>query len=314
MNTQDGSHSLQPGAFEHASVMLDEVILAIAPRTSGIYLDVTLGGAGHAEAVLRAASPSGTLVGIDRDPVAREHASRRLEPFGPRARVRAGTMRSARAILRDEGFDRVDGLIADLGVSSPQLDDPARGMSFRADGPLDMRMDPEHGESARELLHRLPERELADVIYGYGEERASRPIARAIKRAVSAGGMQTTRDLARAVYRVLGPPRAGRGIDPATRTFQAVRIAVNDELGELDALLQVLPELLADGGRAAFITFHSLEDRRVKHALRDAPELEVLTKKPLAPADDECRANPRARSAKLRVARRRARAHAEVAS
>jgi 16S rRNA (cytosine1402-N4)-methyltransferase len=295
------------GAFAHTTVMLDEVVRALQPHPGGVYLDVTLGAGGHSEALLRESAPDGILVGIDRDPRARRAASQRLAPFGARARVRAGTMREAAAILATEGITCVDGVVADLGVSSAQLDDPSRGMSFRAPGPLDMRMDPESPTTAWHVVRDLTERELADVIYQYGEERASRPIARAIKRAIEAGEMESTMDLARAVYRVLGPPRPGRGIDPATRTFQALRIAVNDELGELDALLAALPTLLADGGRAAVISFHSLEDRKVKQAFRDDPVLEAITRKPLFATEEEIQRNPRARSARLRVARRRPR-------
>lgn len=294
--------------FVHEPVLLDEVVRALEPRSGGVYLDVTVGGGGHAEALLRASAPDGTLIGIDRDPRAREAAARRLAPFGPRARIRAGTMRQARDILRAEGFEVVHGVLADLGVSSAQIEDPSRGMSFRIEGPLDMRMDPQSPVTAWDLVRQYSERELADVIYRYGEERASRPIAREIKLAIARGEMNTTTDLARAVYRVLGPPRPGRGIDPATRTFQALRIAVNDELGELQALLDALPDLLADRGRVAVIAFHSLEDRMVKHAFRGNPALRVITKKPIVPTDEEIRRNPRARSAKLRVAERLPRA------
>ncbi len=290
--------------FAHVTVLLDEVLHALQPRAGGVYLDVTLGGGGHAEGLLAASAPDGVLIGIDRDPLAREHAARRLECFGPRVRIRAGRMSEAREIVAAEGFATVDGLVADLGVSSPQIDDAARGMSFRAEGPLDMRMDPEGDTTALDLLRGLSERELADVIYQYGEERASRPIARSIKRSVDEGAMETTTDLARAVYKVLGPPHRGRGIDPATRTFQALRIAVNRELDELDALLGALPDLLSDDGRAAIISFHSLEDRAVKYAFRGDPCLVPETKKPIEATDAEQARNARARSAKLRVARR----------
>lgn len=294
----------KPPTFEHRTVMLDEVLAAIAPRSGGVYLDCTLGGGGHSEAVLEASSPSGRLVAIDRDPVARAAAGARLARFGDRVTIVDARMSEARSVLDSLGVSAVDGLVADLGVSSPQLDDRERGMSFRAEGPLDMRMDPTRGQTARELIDSLDDRELADVIYEYGEERASRPIARAILRARDEGKLDTTLDLARAVYRVLGPPRPGRGPDPATRTFQALRIAVNEELGELDALLAALPSLLVEGGVAAIISFHSLEDRKVKWALRGDDRLEALTKKPVEPSDREQHENPRSRSAKLRAARR----------
>jgi 16S rRNA (cytosine1402-N4)-methyltransferase len=209
-------------------------------------------------------------------------------------------------LLEGVGAPLLDGLIADLGVSSPQLDEAARGFSFRSEGPLDMRMDRTQGRTARELIEELSERELADVLYTYGEERRSRPIARAIKEAEARGEMQSTADLRRACVRVLGPARGG--IDPGTRTFQALRIAVNEELDELDALLASLPDVLADEGVAVLISFHSLEDRAVKLALRASSTLAALTKKPATAGDEESASNPRSRSAKLRAARRMARA------
>ncbi len=290
--------------FVHRTVLRDEVLRAIAPRDGGVYLDVTLGGGGHAEAVLEACGPSGKLIGIDRDPAAREAAAARLARFGDRVSIHDATMSRARSVLETLGISAVDGLVADLGVSSPQLDDAERGMSFRGDGPLDMRMDPTRGQTARELIDSLTERALADLIYELGEERASRPIARSILRARDEGKLERTLDLAKAVYRVLGPPRRGGGLDPATRTFQALRIAVNDELGELDALLLALPSLLVEGGVAAIISFHSLEDRKVKWAFREDEQLDPLWKKPVEASDEEQRENPRSRSAKLRAARR----------
>jgi 16S rRNA (cytosine1402-N4)-methyltransferase len=187
-------------------------------------------------------------------------------------------------------------------VSSPQLDDPARGMSFRREGPIDMRMDPERGETALELIDRLDDDELANVVFRYGEERRSRRIARSIKKARAAGELGTTLDLRRAVVRAVGPARVG-GVDPATRTFQALRIAVNRELEELDQLLALLPNVVADGGVAAVLSFHSLEDRLAKRAFA-GPGWAPLTKKPQIASDEECSQNARARSAKLRVARR----------
>jgi 16S rRNA (cytosine1402-N4)-methyltransferase len=290
-------------ALRHETVLLDEVIRGLAPQPGASVADCTVGLGGHAEALLRAMGGEGTLLAVDRDPWALEQSRARLAAFGDRVRFHHGPFSSVREALQGA---RVDALVADLGVSSPQLDDPERGMSFRAEGPLDMRMNPDGDDTAWSVVRELRESELADVIYQYGEERASRPIARAIKRAVEQGAMETTLDLARAVHRVLGPPRFGKP-DPATRTFQALRIAVNDELGEVERLLAALPEVLCDGGRAAVISFHSLEDRLVKHAFRDAPSLEVLTKKPIEPGEEECARNPRSRSAKLRLARRRPR-------
>lgn len=291
---------MTPPDHGHLSVLLDAVCDALAPRSGGLYADVTLGMGGHAEAILERSSPDGKLVAIDRDPYAHEVARARLARFGDRLELHETTLSDIAGVLNGR---RVDGLVADLGVSSPQLDDPARGMSFRHEGPLDMRMGTGAERTAWQLVRDLRESELADVIYQYGDERASRPIARAIKRAIEAGAMDTTKHLASAVYRVLGPPRFGK-IDPATRTFQALRIAVNDELGELERLLAALPDVLGDGGVVAIISFHSLEDRLVKHAFRGDSALEVVTRKPIDADEAECERNPRARSAHLRVARR----------
>ncbi len=294
----------EPAPFAHVTVLRDEVLRALAPRPGGTYLDVTLGGGGHSEAILEASGPDGALIGIDRDAIARAAAGARLARFEGRVRIVEARMSEARSVLDSLGISAVDGLVADLGVSSPQLDEADRGMSFRSEGPLDMRMDRTRGQTVRELIDSLDEHELADVIYEFGEERASRPIARAILRARDDGKLESTTDLARAVYRVLGPPRRGGGLDPATRTFQALRIAVNEELSELDALLEAVPSLLSVGGIAAIISFHSLEDRKVKWAFRGDERVEPLTKKPIEASDQEQRENPRSRSAKLRVARR----------
>ncbi len=291
------------GAFSHRTVMLAETLEALDPRAGRVYADATLGGGGHAEGILERSAPDGRLVGIDRDTEALEAAGRRLARFGARVTLVHGAFAELGRVLSGAGVPRVHGLVADLGVSSPQLDRAERGFSFRAEGPLDMRMDPSAGETALELIARLGERELADVLYQLGEERKSRPIARSIKRSYEAGELETTEDLRRAVVRAIGPRRSG-GVDPATRTFQALRIAVNDELGQLDALLAQLPEVLEDGGVAAIISFHSLEDRRVKQRFRGDPALEPLTKRPRVAGEDEQRENPRARSAKLRAARR----------
>ncbi len=289
----------------HATVLKAETIALLAPRAGGVYCDATLGRGGHAEAILEASAPDGRLFAIDRDTQALDESRERLSRFGDRVRWVHGRFGDVRALMQMENAPLLDGLVADLGVSSPQLDEAERGFSFRSEGPLDMRMDRSEGRMARELIAELSERELADVIYQYGEERRSRPIARAIKQAEERGELSTTADLRRACVRVLGPARGG--IDPATRTFQALRIAVNEELSELDALLAALPHVLADDGVAVLISFHSLEDRAVKLALRDAKDLTALTKKPVIAGDEESDANPRARSAKLRAARRNAR-------
>jgi 16S rRNA (cytosine1402-N4)-methyltransferase len=296
------ANALDAIAKAHVPVLRDDVLRLIAPRDGGVYVDVTLGRGGHAEAILEASAPSGRLVGIDRDETAIRETRERLSRFGERVRFVHGAFSGLRAHLANSGTPRVDGLVADLGVSSPQLDTPERGFSFKSEGPLDMRMDTSSGKTAREVIADMDERELADVLFQYGEERKSRPIARSIKRAEADGRLETTLDLSRAIWRVTGPRRVG--IDPATRSFQALRIVVNAELGELEALLDALPDVLVDGGIAAIISFHSLEDRPVKHALKADPRLEVIGKKPIEANDDEARDNPRSRSAKLRGAKR----------
>jgi len=285
--------------FEHTTVMRDEVVSAIAPKPGGVYVDATLGAGGHTVALLEA-EPKARIVALDRDPAAIAQARERLSPVSDRIALVQSTFSNVRAALDALGVGRVDGVIADLGVSSPQLDDPERGMSFRHEGPLDMRMG-EGGENGLDLIARLSDDALANVIYEYGDERRSRRIARSIKKALAAGELRTTLDLRRAIVRAVGPARVG-GVDPATRTFQALRIAVNRELEELDGLIAALPEVVFPGGLAAFISFHSLEDRRVKRAFA-GPEWAPLSKKPLGPTDEETSRNPRARSAKLRVAR-----------
>jgi 16S rRNA (cytosine1402-N4)-methyltransferase len=285
-------------AFQHKTVLLREVVQAIAPRAGAVYVDATLGGGGHTEAILESADCR--VIGVDRDQVAIEAASRRLARFGDRFTVKHGRFGDVGSLVAPG----IDGLVADLGVSSPQLDDASRGMSLKREAggaPLDMRMDRSTGETARELIARLSEEELADLIFELGEERQSRRIARAIKRAET---LETTGDLRHAVWSAVGGDKRG-GIDPATRTFQALRIAVNDELGELDRLLATLPGLLAPNGVAAIISFHSLEDRKVKRAFGEDETWAPLSKKPVEASAEEITENPRARSAKLRAARRR---------
>jgi 16S rRNA (cytosine1402-N4)-methyltransferase len=285
--------------FEHATVLRDEVVQAISPRPGGTYVDATLGAGGHTVALLEA-EPKARIVGLDRDPYAIAAAAERLALVADRVMLVQATFSGIREHLDALGVKRADGIVLDLGVSSPQLEDPERGMSFRREGPLDMRMDPGSGETALELLGRLADDELADLIYQYGDERRSRRIARSIKKSLAAGELRTTLDLRRAIVRAVGPARVG-GIDPATRTFQAIRIGVNRELQELEQLLSALPHVLARGGVAAVISFHSLEDRLVKRAFVP-PEWQPVTKKPLLPTDEECMRNSRARSAKLRAA------------
>jgi 16S rRNA (cytosine1402-N4)-methyltransferase len=288
-------------AFAHESVLAAEVMALLQPR-AGLYADVTLGGGGHSLAILEA---GGDVVGFDRDPSALDAARTRLAPFEARARFVHARMSEIAEVL---GPASVDGIVADLGTSSPQLDRAERGFSFSKEGPLDMRMDPTSGSPLAELLEEIDDEELANVIYRYGEERRSRPISRSIRRALESGELKTTSDLALAVRRASGPrSKRGGGIDPATRTFQALRIWVNDELGELEALIEKAPDVLKDEGTIAIISFHSLEDRMVKHAFRDDPRFLPITKKPVVAGDEERERNPRSRSAKLRAARRVAR-------
>jgi 16S rRNA (cytosine1402-N4)-methyltransferase len=300
--SDDADQEATVSEFVHATVMRNEVLVALAPHDGGVYVDATLGGGGHSEAILEA-STTATLVAFDRDPAAIEAASERLRRFGDRVTIVRSDFSQIVPQLEKLGIRAVDGLIADLGVSSPQLDDAARGMSFRREGPIDMRMNSDDGETALELIERSSDEALADILFRYGDERRSRRIARAIRRSFDEGELRTTLDLRRAVVRAVGPARIG-GVDPATRTFQALRIAVNRELDELADLLAVLPTIIAPDGVASVISFHSLEDRAVKHALHHVDGWAPLWKKPRLASDDEAAANPRARSAKLRAARR----------
>lgn len=288
-------------AFVHETVMRLEVVGALAP-SAGVYVDVTVGGGGHSEAILEA-HPEARVIALDRDDIALAAARERLARFGARVTFVKTPFGDIVAALAQVGISEVDGLCADLGVSSPQLDDASRGMSFRREGPIDMRMDPTEGETALELVERLSDDELADIIFHYGEEKRSRRIARSVKRALAEGQLATTLDLRRAIVRAVGPVRVG-GVDPATRTFQALRIAVNGELDQLEMLLEALPGVVRVDGRVAILSFHSLEDRLVKRAFQDRELWQPLNKKPVVASEEEGAANPRARSAKLRAARR----------
>jgi 16S rRNA (cytosine1402-N4)-methyltransferase len=300
--------SASSGGFDHVTVLRDSVIAFLTPRGECTYVDATLGGGGHTEAILEA-NEGARVIGLDRDETAIFAAKKRLSRFGDRVRIVKARFGDAGSVLppllAGSSDGKCDGLVADLGVSSPQLDDASRGMSFRreaSDAPIDMRMDRSSGETAREKIDGWSEEELANVIFELGEERRSRRIAKSIKRAADEGKLETTGDLRHAIWSAVGG-RGERGIDPATRTFQALRIAVNDELGELDRLLDAMPDLVREGGVACVISFHSLEDRRVKHAFaKDG--WERLHKKPIVADEREIESNPRARSAKLRAARR----------
>jgi 16S rRNA (cytosine1402-N4)-methyltransferase len=308
--------------FHHITVLKQEVVDALA-GFEGLVLDLTVGGGGHSEALL-SALPGIRILGFDRDPVAVKAATARLASFGDRFEIVNRPFSSVIEVLSDRGLSRgargsgVPAIVADLGVSSPQFDDPSRGFSLSADGPLDMRMG--DGQTAGEYLDEVSQEELARIFWQYGDIRQSRKLARAVKNDRAEGLINTTSELAALCGRVLGK---GRKHDPATLPFQALRIAVNDELGELETVLNELPNLLADGGRAAFISFHSLEDRRVKHAFRDlvkGPEVPRglpitgdqltdfrLVGKAASASDDELNVNPRARSARLRILERKSR-------
>jgi 16S rRNA (cytosine1402-N4)-methyltransferase len=289
-------------APRHVSVLPAEVLDLLAPAPGQVFIDATVGAGGHARLIAESLGPNGRLIALDQDPAMLELARPLLEGL-PVPLVQANFDR-LRQVLDDLGIAAVDGVLADLGVCSDQLDAVERGFSFQQPGPLDMRLDPTEGEPASALLRRLNERDLADLIYQLGEERFSRRIARRIVETRRKEPLETTEQLAALVRRCV--PRSGKGLHPATRTFQALRIAVNDELGALDRLLAVLPGCVKPGGRAALISFHSLEDRRVKQAFRDKRFWEVLTPKPVQAGEVEVRQNPRARSAKLRAARRKA--------
>lgn len=305
----------------HRPVLLNESLRLLAPERGGLFLDATLGLGGHSEAILEAA-PDARVVGFDRDSEALAFATNRLARFGPRFRAVHSDFREAAGVLAGAGEREVSGVLADLGVSSLQFDSPARGFSFRHDAPLDMRMDAGGDEeTAAELLARLPEEEIARIIYEYGEERRSRRIARwIVQRREEGRPVETTKDLADMVARAAGHKQRGeQRIHPATRTFQALRIAVNRELEGLGEFVEASIDLLTAGGRLAVISFHSLEDRIVKHTLRRlaggcecdsrAPvctcgarrAVEILTRRPVVASEGELEENPRARSAKLRA-------------
>ena len=310
-------------AVRHIPVMVNEVVDALAPRNGAVYVDATFGAGGYSRALLEAADC--TVWGIDRDPLAIALGHEMANAYGGRLTVLSGRFGDMEALLGDVGVSQIDGVALDLGVSSMQIDDPARGFSFRADGPLDMRMNTGDGDgmTAAEVVNRMAERELADIIYTYGEERASRRIARAIVQLREKAPIERTEELAALIRRVVRQSKDG--IDPATRTFQALRIYVNEELLELEKGLAAAEILLAPAGRLAVVSFHSLEDRRVKLFLKDrsgqaprpsrhapepkpasAPTFRLIKRGAVKPGTDETSANPRARSARMRWAERTA--------
>jgi 16S rRNA (cytosine1402-N4)-methyltransferase len=287
----------------HVSVLLDTALEYLSIRPDGIYVDATFGAGGHTRAILSRLE-TGRLIAIDADPDAVARAAAISHPaftFVP------GNFSALRRLLDDCGVAQVDGVLFDLGVSSMQLDSAARGFSFRDTAPLDMRMNPYEGRSAYDVLASASERELADIFFTFGEERSARRIAHAIVERRNAGRLPTTTtELAQLVAGVVHRPGSRERIHPATRVFQALRIAVNDELGALREGLSAAVDSLRGAGRVVAISFHSLEDRIVKHAFRGDERLEILTKKPVIPSDAEMAENPRARSAKLRAAQRKA--------
>ncbi len=294
----------------HVPVLPSEVIEALDLSPGKRIVDGTFGGGGHSRLILPAIAPGGMLIGLDRDP-------RAIQQYGPQWRDSLPAIESdppprielindsyhrLPQLMEELEIDGVDGILLDLGLSSDQLNDPSRGFSYQTDGDLDLRFDPTCGEAASDLLLRLPEKEIADLIYQFGEERCSRRIARRIvERRKERRAVKTADELA-SLVRSCVPRGKNHRIDPATRTFQALRIAVNQELRIVKQSLEDLPGCLRPGGRLAVISFHSLEDRLVKHAFREADDLEIITRKPILASDRENAENPRARSAKLRVA------------
>jgi 16S rRNA (cytosine1402-N4)-methyltransferase len=283
--------------FTHTPVFLEEAMAWLNPHPAGRYIDATFGAGGHTRALLERTAPDGRILAMDQDETAIAQGRLSLQSFGSRIEFVQANFRDIAAIAANLGFTAPDGILADIGVSSMMLDDPSRGFSFMREGPLDMRMDRNQQLTAAEVVNTRSEKEIANIIYEFGEERRSRQIAKSIVR--SRPLVQTT-DLTRAVERAMGGPR-GR-IHPATRTFQALRIFVNDELGSLNAFLESSMKLLVSGGRLVVIDFHSLEDRIVKNKFRAAPVSgTALTRKVITASDEEIQRNPRARSARLRA-------------
>ena len=306
-------------AFRHASVLLDESIEALNIRPEGIYLDGTLGGAGHSLEIVKRLT-TGRLIGVDRDPAALEAAKQRLAEYMDRVTLVHSNFRDLDAILDDLRIEAVDGMLFDLGVSSPQLDDGSRGFSYMTDAPLDMRMDPGDSLTAREIVNTWPREELRRILFEYGEERYAPLIAAAIVRRREQEPIETTLELVDAIRSAMPPQALREKQHPAKRSFQAIRIAVNDELSSVSDAMRCAIARLKPGGRLAVITFHSLEDRIVKNAMQAAargctcppefpvcvcgkkPQIKIITKKPILPDERKLEENPRARSAKLRAA------------
>ena len=306
--------------FQHKSVLLQECIDALNIRPDGIYLDGTLGGAGHSSQIARRLTEGGRLIGVDRDRTALAAAKERLAPYADRVTLVHSNFAEIDAILDSLGIPAVDGMLFDLGVSSPQLDDASRGFSYMADAPLDMRMDKDDALTAGEVVNTWPQGELRRILYDYGEERYAPQIAAAICRAREKAPIETTLELVDIIRSAMPAQALREKQHPAKRSFQAIRIAVNDELGAVSRMMQAAVGRLNPGGRLAVITFHSLEDRIVKKTMQELatgctcppnfpvcvcgkkPKMKLVSRKPITAGDDELSYNPRARSAKLRVA------------
>ena len=304
--------------FHHVSVLLEECIEGLAIKPDGIYVDGTLGGAGHSSRIA-ASLTTGRLIGIDRDPVALKAAGERLKPYADRVTLVHSNFCEIKQVLHDLNIDGVDGILLDLGVSSPQLDDGARGFSYMADAPLDMRMNSEDSLTAHTVVNTWPQEELKRILYTYGEERYSPQIAAAICRRREEKPIETTLELVDVIRSAMPAAALREKQHPAKRSFQAIRIAVNDELGSVEKVMRDAIPALNPGGRLAIITFHSLEDRIVKQGMADAakgctcppnfpvgvcgkkPKVKIISRKPITSTDEELERNPRARSAKLRV-------------
>lgn len=286
----------------HQPVLLEEVIASLAPADGGIYVDGNLGLGGHAERILEQSAPGGRLIGFDWDAEAMARAQERLARFGDRIHYVHRNFTALEETLMEQGVRHIDGLLLDLGLSSLQLDASGRGFSFRGEEPLDMRMDSRRPLTAADLLNTRSQQELADIFYYYGEERQARPIAEAVVAARKRQPLCTTAQLVELVERAVPRRFHPKKIHVATKVFQALRIAVNQELENLQAVLAQGPRWLKVGGRFCVISFHSLEDRLVKRAFQENPLLQVVTPKPVVAGEAECQRNPRARSAKLRVA------------
>ena len=305
--------------FQHASVLLDECIEALNVRPGGIYLDGTLGGAGHSLEIAKRLT-TGRLIGVDRDPAALEAAGQRLAAYMDRVTLVHSNFRALGTILDELGIGSVDGMLFDLGVSSPQLDDGSRGFSYMSDAPLDMRMDPGDSLTAREIVNTWPREELRRILFEFGEERYAPLIAAAIERRREQKPIETTLELVDVIRSAMPSQALREKQHPAKRSFQAIRIAVNDELSSVSDAMHAAIDRLSPGGRLAVITFHSLEDRIVKNAMQEAargctcppefpvcvcgkkPKIRILTRKPVVSGERELAGNPRARSAKLRAA------------